>query len=209
MLPHFFFYFTYDNTEALSQGEPGSMFIKSRFKKLRQSISHMRLTDRFLLVFLLLLLLQSTHHIFFYEQLPTGYESLDTMIRSSAATIFGYFISGAFGGESKIQKTDVLMPSVTKEETQMQARESKLSVTNEIPNPLNIPENTHLSKVQRCRIQQQILIVAGIGLFSILILFHARIFGPAHTHATAALSQFQDFLVGSIGFLVGHARYDG
>lgn len=183
------------------------MSIRSRFKKLRQSITHMRLTDRFLLVFLLLLLLQSTHHIFFYEQLPSGYESLDTMIRSSAATIFGYFISGAFGGETKMPKTDTLTQSVIKEDAQIQIRESKLTPTVQ-PN-VNATENVQLSKIQRCRIQQQILIVAGIGLFSILILFHARIFGPAHLHATAALSQFQDFLVGSIGFLVGHARYDG
>lgn len=187
---------------------------KSRFQNIRRSMKQMRLTDRFLLVFLLLLLLQSTHHIFFYEQLPAGYDSLDTMIRTSAATIFGYFISSAFGGDGKTQKTDTITPSDNTTPTMtdtvnLQTRESFPPSTNITEPMLDTTENTTLSSTQRCRIRQQILIVAGIGLLSILILFHARICGPSQLHATAALSQFQDFLVGSIGFLVGHARYDG
>lgn len=182
---------------------------KSLLQNMRKSISHMRLTDRFLLVFLLLLLLQSTHHIFFYEQLPAGYEALDTMIRSSAATIFGYFISGAFGGDTKVQKTDA-QTSFNIEDANLQTRETNPQPPSNLTTTTSdITKNTPLSQAQRCRIRQQILIVAGIGLFSILILFHARICGPSHQHAIAALSQFQDFLVGSIGFLVGHARYDG
>lgn len=59
-----------------------------------------------------------------------------------------------------------------------------------------------------CRIRQQILIVAGVGFFSLIILTFVRMCTSPSQDAIASLSQFQDFLVGSIGFWVGHAKYE-
>lgn len=154
-------------------------------QRIRHSLQHMRLSDRCLCLFLLFLLLQSAWHIFLPPDLTKEFDAMDAMIRSSAATIFGYFISNAFGN----------MPEKSENEIPLESREK---ISEEAP----LPSGTN------CRIRQQILIVAGVGFFSLVILTFVRMYTSPSQDAIASLSQFQDFLVGSIGFLVGHAKYE-
>lgn len=159
-------------------------------QRLRHSLRHMRLSDRCLCVFLLFLLLQSAWHIFLPPDLTKEFDAMDAMIRSSAATIFGYFISNAFGSIPKKNENEIPLESREKISTESSLEEEPL--------PLGI----------NCRIRQQILIVAGVGFFSLIILTFVRMYTSPSQDAIASLSQFQDFLVGSIGFLVGHAKYE-
>ena len=115
---------------------------------------------------------------------------MDAMIRSSAATIFGYFISNAFGSIPEKSETEIPLESREKIPAESSAAEAPL------PSGIN------------CRIRQQILIVAGVGFFSLIILTFVRMCTSPSQDAIASLSQFQDFLVGSIGFWVGHAKYE-
>lgn len=159
-------------------------------QRLHHSMRHMRLSDRCLCLFLLLLLLQSAWHIFLTPDIAKEFDAMDAMIRSSAATIFGYFISNAFGS----------MPGKNETEIPLESREK---------NPTEIPtEEEPFPSGTNCRIRQQILIVAGVGFFSLVILTYVRMTVFPSLDAIASLSQFQDFLVGSIGFLVGHSKYE-
>lgn len=159
-------------------------------QRLRHSLRHMRLSDRCLCLFLLFLLLQSAWHIFLPPDLTKEFDAMDAMIRSSAATIFGYFISNAFGNMPEKNETEISLKSREKNSTE------SLSDGNPLPSGTN------------CRIRQQILIVAGVGFFSLVIITFVRLYTSPSHDAIASLSQFQDFLVGSIGFLVGHAKYE-
>lgn len=158
-------------------------------QRFRHSLRHMRLSDRCLCLFLLFLLLQSAWHIFLLPDLTKEFDAMDAMIRSSAATIFGYFISNAFGS----------MPEKSENEIPLESREK---ISEDAPS-----EEAPLPSGTNCRIRQQILIVAGVGFFSLVILTFVRMCTSPSQDAIASLSQFQDFLVGSIGFLVGHAKY--
>ena len=159
-------------------------------RHMRHSLRHMRLSDRCLCLFLLFLLLQSAWLIFLPPDLTKEFDAMDAMIRSSAATIFGYFISNAFGS----------MPEKSENEIPLESREK---IPAESPS-----EEAPLPSGTNCRIRQQILIVAGVGFFSLVILTFVRMCTSPSQDAIASLSQFQDFLVGSIGFLVGHAKYE-
>ena len=159
-------------------------------QRIRHSLRHMRLSDRCLCLFLLFLLLQSAWHIFLPPDLTKEFDAMDAMIRSSAATIFGYFISNAFGSMPEKSETEIPLESREKIPAESLAAETPL------PSGIN------------CRIRQQILIVAGVGFFSLIILTFVRMCSSPSQDAIASLSQFQDFLVGSIGFLVGHAKYE-
>lgn len=159
-------------------------------QRLRHSLRHMRLSDRCLCLFLLFLLLQSAWHIFLVPDLTKEFDAMDAMIRSSAATIFGYFISNAFGSMPEKNENEIPLASREKISTEPLAKEEPLP------------------SCQNCRIRQQILIVAGVGFFSLIILTFVRMHTSPSQDAIASLSQFQDFLVGSIGFLVGHAKYE-
>lgn len=163
---------------------------KCLVKRLCHSLRHMRLSDRCLCLFLLFLLLQSACHIFLMPDLTKEFDAMDAMIRSSAATIFGYFISNAFGS----------MPEKSENEIPLESREK---IPAESPS-----EEAPLPSGTNCRIRQQILIVAGVGFFSLAILTYVRMSTLPSQNTIASLSQFQDFLVGSIGFLVGHAKYE-
>lgn len=78
------------------------------------------------------------------------------MIRSSAATIFGYFISNAFGSMPEKSETEIPLESREKIPAESSAAEAPL------PSGIN------------CRIRQQILIVVGVGFFSLIILTFVR-----------------------------------
>lgn len=80
-----------------------------KVKKMITYIHMLRLTDKILFLYLLILLLQMTHTIF-QESTSQVYSSIDTMMRTTAATIFGYFISASF------EKDEI--PSVPEEETE-------------------------------------------------------------------------------------------
>ena len=159
-------------------------------KRLRHYMRHTRRSERCLCLFLLFLLLQSAWHIFLPPDLTKEFDAMDAMIRSSAATIFGYFISNAFGS----------MPEKSENEIPLESREK---IPAESPS-----EEAPLPSGTNCRIRQQILIVAGVGFFSLVMLTFVRMCTSPSQDAIASLSQFQDFLVGSIGFLVGHAKYE-
>lgn len=159
-------------------------------QRFRHSLRHMRLSDRCLCLFLLFLLLQSAWHIFLPPDLTKEFDAMDAMIRSSAATIFGYFISNAFGSTPEKNETEIPLESREKIPAEPFAEEEPLP------------------SCQNCRIRQQILIVAGVGFFSLAILTYVRMSALPSQNTIASLSQFQDFLVGSIGFLVGHAKYE-
>lgn len=163
---------------------------KSLYQRLRHTLGHIRLSDRCLCLFLFLLLLQSACHIFLTPDVTKEFEAMDAMIRSSAATIFGYFISNAFG--STPEKSEKEIPLESREKTSL----------------INLPEEESLPSCQNCRIRHQIFIVAGVGFFSLIILSYVRMSALPAENTIASLSQFQDFLVGSIGFLVGHAKYE-
>lgn len=154
-------------------------------QRLCQFLQHMCLADRCLCLFLLLLLIQSVSYIFWGPDTANEFDAMDAMIRSSTATIFGYFISKSFGMPTG--KTETESPLESREKSQ--------------------PASPH-TKEPPCCIRQQIIIVAGVGLFSLIVLGFARTATLPSQNSITSLSQFQDFLVGSIGFLVGHGKYE-
>ncbi len=158
--------------------------------RFRTYIRHMRLTDKFLFFYLLLLLLQMTYTVF-HESSSQVYAAVDTMMRTTAATIFGYFISATFEKEEDAstennQTTDI--------------RSSEKNTRTSLPE-----ENTCR---RNCRIHQQTVIVAGIGTLSLGILILLRNTAVPLPQGPTPISLMQDFIVGSIGFLIGHAKYD-
>lgn len=170
--------------------------MKCKKKTFSLYIRHMRLTDKFLCIYLFLLLLQMTHTLF-QSSTSQIYDSIDVMMRTTAATIFGYFISATF---EKTNQKDENISQENKEST------SDISVSER--NDSVAQDSPFDADGRNCRIHQQILIVAGIGILSFVILVLIRNFGIILSDSPASISQMQDFIVGSIGFLIGHAKYE-
>ncbi len=182
------------------------------FWKIANLMHSIALTDKFLLLFLVLLLVQSCVHLFCYEKLPVHDETIDVMMRSCIATIFGYFMSAGFGHGAKnddMQNVSAIADrSVTAENTNSTTAKQIGFVadqTQPIP-PKQTEQSTHNPSVPRNK--QQALIVAVVGFVALVVVFVFRMFYVTENYAIPVISQLQDFIVGSIGFLVGYQKND-
>ncbi len=70
--------------------------MKNIFVKLNSILRKIRLVDKFLILIMTILLMQSAYALFFQETTSENANSIDTIVRTSAAAIFGYFISSNF-----------------------------------------------------------------------------------------------------------------
>lgn len=152
----------------------------------------LHLVDRLLLIFMTILLIQSACSLFFCERAMQNSDALNSVIRTTAASIFGYFISAGFREASN--KDGIV------------AKTADLSTETETDDEAKVPATDDgLAGLINQRLRQQIVIVALIGIFSLLILVAACNGAPTAPDAVAALSQLRDFVSGSVGFLIGHA----
>lgn len=162
----------------------------------------LQIKDRFLLIFMILLLMQSALNLFVKDLAISETSPLDIVIRTTSATIFGYFIGIGFLRGTSIPHTKTADESHDWEILQTSnpsspSKESSLRLEQ---------EHEKVAHIQEKRFVQQITIVATIGIVSLVMLLLASNHGGKATmENTATLSQLRDFVSGSVGFLVGHS----
>lgn len=188
------------------------MKIPCLWKRARRALSVLSLADKCLLIFMLILMVQSAHNLFFHELAMQESNSFDVIVRTTAAAIFGYFISSNFqnGGRdtSKQEYTDSSSTTTlaSHSDSKVKAKIGFASATDPVElqsgyarindkNPL--AQRNHL----------QILVVAGIGLLSLSLLLITDNYFATSNMATATISQLRDFVSGSVGFLIGHSTH--
>lgn len=154
-------------------------------------IQDMRLADIFLLIFMSILMIQSVCNLFHHELHGNDSGTIDVIVRTTAAGIFGYFIGAGF-------LRDDLAAKDRKIEIPTNAPRSSRSSPPEITPPESL--KTNLAK-------QQTIIVAIIGIFSLLVLGAVNSYcSPSlSTSASATVSQLRDFVSGSVGLLIGNS----
>lgn len=166
---------------------------------LRRWWKRLLLKDKFLLIFLLLLLIQSALNLFVKNLAISEPSPLDIVIRTTSATIFGYFIGIGFLRETTFH------PPKEADDFHKETR-PKSNIPGPSTNELLPEVLEHPTQEVEKRYRQQIVIVASIGLVSLSMLLLASNLGrPQTMEATATLSQLRDFVSGSVGFLVGHS----
>ena len=119
--------------------------------------------------------------------------SVDTIIRTSASAIFGYFISNNFirsGVGSALGDTSL--------SNQVNSSIGK-NATDEISEQDSVKDLSAISPV-RCK-KLQIIVVSSIGFLALLLLLISRNYNVTTPEFSATVSQLRDFLSASIGFL--------
>ena len=168
----------------------------------------LHLIDRLLLIFMVILLAQSARSLFSYECVSQNSDAMHTATRTTAASIFGYFISAGFrgvnqDGASMQEGSDSAAGQNKAKKLNTQTSLSENEGTSSEARSKTIVDQPGESTDQRLR--QQVLIVGMIGISSLLMLVIACDSTQDTTNASAALSQLRDFVSGSVGFLIGHA----
>lgn len=169
----------------------------------------LHLIDQLLLIFMIILLGQAAHNLFFHELAMQNSDTLDTVIRTTAASIFGYFISNGFLGASTpstaSSQTAIAFAADQNNSDKPTARIGFSAEGEAGSTPQSETSIASSNGTSPQRLRQQIVIVALIGICSLLMLVAARNCTQACPEAVATLSQLRDFVSGSVGFLIGHA----
>lgn len=180
--------------------------MKQLFRRIRNGIRRVSLVDWFLLAFMAALLSYTLCSLFLSPpNQETG--SVDVIVRTSSAAIFGYFLSRNSLQTSPSAPENTAAPPVLFPEngpTPTARAQIGFSLSSSTENP--VPGGASSESPRDSRANFQITVVSCIGLFSLVLLFliHEGIAGS--TSVTAAASQLRDFVSASVGFLVSHGK---
>jgi hypothetical protein len=152
-------------------------------KNLIQNLKSISVVDRFLIAIMFILLIQSVFSFFHSENISSQANTVDVIVRTSSASIFGYFLSENFMKGKKNYSDSKNKTIVT------------LSSLNDIQLS---DENDDLS----CN-RTQVFIIASICIICLIILLVIRNFFEIQDNNSVSISQLRDFVSSGIGFLVG------
>lgn len=79
-------------------------FLKKIIKYYRKEIKKLKLVEIYLIVIMIILLAQSIGTLFFPTQYEATYDRIDVVLRTTMASIFGYFVSSKTLGQSKSEE---------------------------------------------------------------------------------------------------------
>ncbi len=187
-------------------------------KRSKALIKSIRLVDWCLIIIMSLLLLQSIYNLFANEVVNSEENIIDVVIRTAAASIFGYFMSANFMSG----KSEAVFQPFRQNPTQSVAKPTfrESSVQNTIGFTANPKPSDNLqkestttfagsqsSKGTKGSSDAQIIIITAIGVISLISLILVRNFVPLSSGMTATVSQLRDFVSGCVGFLIGSNAY--
>lgn len=165
------------------------------------------ISDKALIIIMIFLLLQSIHNLFTPESTNPNSLSINLIVRTSIASIFGYFLSENFLKNKvvKSEDSDIIVP-VNKSDI-VSNKNSNVTSTNDcITSNSTLKDSNNNIKDYICNKTVQILIaliVCIIALFSLIIGSNLNLIS-SNTNPTVI--HLRDLICNCIGFLLGHSN---
>ena len=156
--------------------------MKRIFENIKQSLDAISLIDKILMAYMGILLVYIAIHLIWGATMQES-TSVDTIIRTSASALFGYFISKNFIRSNS--------------ETEAKSKMNIQAQSDLIQQEKNTAVNTSV-----CCSRLQIIVVSAIGFIALVLLLISRNYTQTTPEFSATVSQLRDFLSASIGFLV-------
>lgn len=176
---------------------------------LKSAFARIHLVDKCLIVFMVLLLAQSTYNLFSAHSPAAATNSIDVIIRTSIASIFGYFLSGNFirnsAAHRKPPDTHRSAEDNLENRTVFSADDTSAHETISSGHAFSEPAPSTADIAEKL----QIWVAFGLGLFCLiaLIILNNLISPRADVVIqptfTATVTQFRDIVSGCVGFLIG------
>ncbi|MBN1053343.1 MULTISPECIES: hypothetical protein [unclassified Clostridium] len=177
--------------------------MKKKSSYLKKILSKICLGDKCLIIFMIIIFFHVTFDLFIggnginSEETVNG---IDIIVRTTIASIFGYFISSNFVKDKK--------------EVLYEKESNKYYLENENSNKVCLNDNNKViinnnnenledeNKKSRAS-EEQIVIVFIIGLVSLILLLLVRDFIQVSDLDIPIISQLRDIVCGCVGFLLG------
>lgn len=163
---------------------------KKMFRKHWRRIS---IKDKALIIIMAILMWQSAYILFIGDGANPNSKSIDVVVRTTSAAVFGYFLSANFLNKNAEKDEDSKEDRI--EETTCICENVKKIERNKADEVGDEQYNTYFIT--------QIIIAAAIGIISLIILSVARDIPGIPIESVSALAQFRDFVSGCVGFLIG------
>lgn len=182
--------------------------MRTRWKKMIRLFSGVGIVDRFLLVFMLVLFGCMVTYLFTSHS--EGNQTVNTLVKTSAASVFGYFISANFLKTKESQMAEE-PEARSVDETPAQAAKTlsdeavKLTETKTLPEQ-QLPGTIQTTVPTEYRNKMQILIVSLIGLLSLVALLVSYSLKNESSGFVSTVSQLRDFVSTCIGFLISYRK---
>lgn len=186
-------------------------------KLIKHYSNKLSLVDKWLFTFMLILILQSTFNLFFSSHGGNGIETVDIIVRTTSAGIFGYFLSSNFAQHSSFEQTEINKDNKIIEQIEETEEAAPQVVDTQMGFSRKKKSLRYLSKASVLDEDQsslestnsvQIMLAGTIGFICLICLLVWRdiaVFHPDFVSSSSAsiLSQFRDFVSGTVGFLIG------
>lgn len=192
--------------------------IRSFWRCLCAGFAKIHIVDKFLIVFMAILLMQSAHNLFANHTAVGEAGTVDIIVRTSIAAIFGYFLSTNFVrnatpriGGSDGNSGQIIMPQGSAAGMKNRIGFEQTDADNTLDTPkigsVSTDKEQPHSEISASRIQ--VITASLVGLFCLVVLILMRNAselnaGAVQSPSTAAtVAQFRDIVSGCIGFLIG------
>ncbi len=177
------------------------------WKRVKEIIRSICIVDRFLIIFMLVLFFYMVFHLFTGISDSQDTNTIDVIVRTSLAAIFGYFISSNFAradlstAPQNTENPNINVNAISDPHVQNQIGfQASMASSSEELGRISFSESSS-TPIKYCS-KIQVFVVSMIGLISLIILFITRCFWDATPELTAMISQLRDFVSACIGFLV-------
>ena len=177
--------------------------MKKIYKNIKQLLNSICLIDKILMAYMGILLVYIAIHIIWGATVQES-TSVDTIIRTSASAIFGYFISNNFIRSSS--DTEAKNISVLNSAKPVIDENAVSEMNIQADSDLIEQNKNTVVKTSVCCNKLQIIVVSSIGFIALVLLLISKNYPQTTPEFSATVSQLRDFLSASIGFLVSQGK---
>ena len=171
--------------------------LRALLNALRTALAGIHPVDRSLLLYMAVLLGQSAYSLFVPGPGGPLADEIDIIVRTAAASIFGYFLSCA--GQDSASPLPVSGHMLKTADSA--GPTGRIGFSAAAPETVSGAAETRAAAPARC---VQTTVAAVLGLFCLVVLVILRNTGGTPSNsATATVVQFRDFVSGCVGYLIG------
>ncbi|HHQ5726986.1 hypothetical protein NMF83_07295 [Clostridioides difficile] len=190
------------------------MYKKHKFiKNIKKAWYKIKLIDRCLIIVMAILMFQSIYNLFVNEVNSQDTTTIDVVVRTTSAAIFGYFLSANFIKRPlrKYTNTDVSSNLFIDNNLSPKGQESSQNNIMNVKNTIGftseadnyekkIPINNNEGFEEGETSELQIIIATVICIVALTVLFVVRNFKTTTSASLGTISQMRDFVSGCVGF---------
>lgn len=166
--------------------------------------------DIVLMLFLLVLLIHAGVSLFSEQGVSQERTTIDIIVRTSAAAIFGYFLSApAASASSGTAVTGGKAVTLVSSEKAADAPQNAIGFQTGDAGETLTPGNALATSGEPNYRISRILFLSAVGGVCLIFLLILRNCDTVPESAAATISQFRDFIAASIGFLISYGKSRG